>query len=286
MIYFAKKKYFLIVVLVLAVFLCGAVSAANITVKEKSTAAYSPGKDLVVTKLTASKYIAKNTKIVIKTTVKNKGKKSVNKGHYVYYYLVPKKSMTGYKKYLGKKYFPKLKPGQSVTKKAVFNVPDTLRYKPSQVHPPWEFKPVTYYVVAKADGGNKIPESREKNNIHYTAQKTEVFYKKIDSGSKYFSNYRKLTWITFLINSKDILAYCHFYDPYFVDANWNPQPHWITQKYIIGTYTKNNFRAYLYLNPKQNGRSDYVHYSGTWQSPWAVYWQNGKSMFEDGPNIH
>ena len=128
MVFSKRETLILVFIFVFAIVLCGAAAAAvpNEKLTNKSVVSTIYGKDLVVKSVTATTISAKGQKIYVKSTIKNQGNKAVSNGFYTYFYMVPTKSIVGYKKYIGKQYISSLAAGKTNTKTSYFTIPNTI----------------------------------------------------------------------------------------------------------------------------------------------------------------
>ena len=220
----AEKRiaYTLLFTLILAVFLCGAVSAASTTGTTGKTLSTAQSKNITVTGLQASKATAKGKSMTVVSTITNQGKTTAY-GVYVYLYLVPTKTLNGAHTYIGTQYISSLASGSSKTLKNSFIVPYSTKTGP-------------FYVGAKYTNGHA-----------FTTSKTNVYYQKIDSGVVTVKTYGKFAWTSYLTQNHTVASYTKFYNPN-IKANMN-------QFTRIGQFSKGVL--FWYIIPKLSGQSNY-----------------------------
>lgn len=260
-----------LVILTFVILLSGAVAAAN--------------KDLTVTSLSASGHTSPGQTVSVSYTIKNKGTSNVNNGFYTYFYLTPTKSLSGPKTYLGSQHTSSLSANSYITNKKAFKVPK-VSYG-------------TYYVAAKVDAKNSVPEKVESNNILYSGQ-TKI-YKLIDSGVTNTKGYivkkdahghystgisdqaydgmlypTKFYWKTYQYPNGVIRIYTNFY-------------HTTLKRTIYQTITIGYFKPYngvsIDIIPKCWGGSGVSEVSGVCSKPSTYYWKYFRSaMIEYAPS--
>ena len=151
-----RTSLYTIFILVLILFLCGAVSAASTTTIENNKTLVSSAytKDLVVSYITVPKAVYKGKKIIVPNIIKNIGNRNAT-GFWVNYYI--KSSYTGPIKYIGHRYITGLKAGSSNYQHTILTIPTTVGTG-------------GYYMVAYTDATKKIRETNEFNNVQNTVQ--------------------------------------------------------------------------------------------------------------------
>jgi len=249
----AEKKtiYIMLFTLVLAVFLCGAVSAAPVSAATTGkTLTTFQSNNITVIGLEASKATAKGNSMNVVTTIKNQGK-TASTGTYVYLYLVPTKTLNGAHTYIGKQYVSSMQAGTTKTLENSFIVP-------------YSTETGAYYVAAKYTTGHA-----------FTTSKTNVYYQKIDSGTVYLKTYGKFVWASYLTQNHTVASYTKFYNPN-IKANMNQ----FTRIGQGGT----NF-LFMYIIPKLTGQSNYYTIFGSSLTPLQYYLNIFKpDMIKNGPN--
>ncbi len=157
---FGKKSLFMVFVLLFALFLCGAVSAASTTTLDTNKTLVSGAytKDLVVTYIAIPKAAFKGQKISVPNRIKNIGNRNAT-GFWVNYYI--KSSYTGPNKFIGHRYITGLKAGTSNYQHTILTIPTTVGTN-------------GYYILAYTDSTRKILETNESNNVRYSSTKINV----------------------------------------------------------------------------------------------------------------
>ena len=247
-----KMSYTLLFTLILAVFLCGAVSAASTTgTTTGKTLSAAQSKDITVTSIQASKATAKGKSITVVTTIQNQGT-STAKGIHVYLYLVQNKTLNGAHKYFGTQYVSSLAAGNSKTLKNSFIVP-------------YSTKTGIYYVAAKYSSGHA-----------FATTKTNVYIKKIDSGTSTVKTYGKFAWASYLTQNNNVASYTKFYNPN-IKSDMN-------QFTLLGGKT-NGFTNFIYIIPKLTGHDNYWTGFVSAYTPLQYYLGFFKpDMIKNGPN--
>jgi hypothetical protein len=157
---FGKKSLFMVFVLLIALFLCGAVSASSTTTLNTNKTLVSGAyiKDLVVTDISIPKAAIKGQKISVPNRIKNIGNRNAT-GFWVNYYL--KSSYSGSKKYIGHRYITGLKAGTSNYQHTILTIPRTMGTN-------------AYYILAYTDSTRIVRETNESNNVRYSSTKINV----------------------------------------------------------------------------------------------------------------
>ena len=138
----------------------GNVSAVNSTglTVNKNMVNTVPGKDLVVTSVTAPLTGDKSLKFSFHNTIKNQGSAAAS-GFWVNYYL--RANFTSPTKYIGHRYISNLGAGTSNSQNTVLTIPNTIASG-------------RYYISVYADSSRMITESNEHNNFLYSSSTIKI----------------------------------------------------------------------------------------------------------------
>lgn len=157
---FVKESLLMVFVLIIALFLFEAVSAAYITTLDSNKALFSETytNDLVVSYIAMPKAAIKGQKISVPNRIRNIGNRNAA-GFWVNYYITS--SYTSPKKYIGHRYITGLKAGTSNYQRTILTIPRTIGTN-------------SYYLLAYTDSTRKILETNEFNNLRYSSTKINI----------------------------------------------------------------------------------------------------------------